>query len=296
MATNADRKPIVERLGYAPGSKLLIVHADDIGMSHNVNVASLDAMTRGWVSSGSIMVPCPWFPEAAIMAKEHPELDLGIHATLTSEWLYYRWRPVAASEHAIGLLDSDGFMWRDVEGTAGHASVREIETEIRAQVQRALDFGIRPTHLDTHMGTVYARPEYFDAYRRVAHEFELPYMVPRPTADPLSADDPRRRIYTPERLAEIESAGDVMLDAITYHIPVGPRDRLQFYLTFIGNLRPGLTQLVIHCGGDTEELRAITSNWENRVADAQAWVHPAIKDALDEHKIHLVRWRDIKGL
>ena len=150
-----------QKLGYGPNDKLIIVHADDIGMSHSVNTASIEAFKHNMVTSGSIMVPCPWFPEIADYAKQHPELDLGIHLTLTSEWKYLRWRPVAPIDKVPGLLDEQGFMWKSERQTAMQATPQEIETELRAQIDRALAFGIKPTHLDTHMGTLYTRQDFF---------------------------------------------------------------------------------------------------------------------------------------
>jgi len=289
-------KSLAEHLGYPPQAKLLIVHADDVGMSHNVNAATLEAMTKGWVSSASIMVPCPWFPEAAAIAKEHPDLDLGLHLTLTSEWRYYRWRPVAPIAKVRGLLDPEGYMWRGVAETLAHASPREIETEIRAQVRRALDFGIRPTHLDSHMGTLFASPAYFDAYRKVAHEFKLPYLVPRPRPELLARFPEAKAIFTPERLAQVESSDDVMIDYLIPGIEAPPEKRTQAYVELMKQIRPGVTELIIHCGGDTQELRAITSNWGARVADARAFTDPAVKKAIAEAGIKLIRWRDLKKL
>lgn len=296
VMAGAQEKSLVERLGYPPDTKLLIVHADDMGMSHNVNVATLEAMTKGWVSSASIMVPCPWFPEAAAMAREHPELDFGLHLTLTSEWRYYRWRPVSPIDKVRGLIDHEGYMWRDVASTARSATAEQVETEIRAQVQRAIAFGIQPTHLDTHMGTLYSRPEFFDAFRKVAHEFKVPYMLPRPTPELIASADPAGRIFTAERLEAIRASGDIMIDYLVYDVRKRPEERLDFYVNLIKSLKPGVTQLIIHCGRDTEELRAITGNWANRVADARAFTNPAIKKALQQSGVRLLKWRQLRKL
>ena len=144
--------------------KLLIIHADDVGMCHSVNEATILALEGGIVTSGSIMVPCPWFLEIAEYCRENPEADLGIHITLTSEWKHYRWRPVSSINKVPGLIDEEGYLWHSEKDVAKHASPAEVEIEIRAQVQRAIDFGIKPTHIDTHMGTVYETPEFFAAY------------------------------------------------------------------------------------------------------------------------------------
>jgi chitin disaccharide deacetylase len=172
-----------QQLGYGPNDKVLMVHADDIGMSHSVNVATIEAFKKGLVTSGSVMVPCPWFPEIAAYAREHPELDLGLHLTLTSEWKYLRWRPVASPEKVKGLLDEEGFMWRSERQTATKATPLEVETELRAQIERALQFGLKPTHLDTHMGTLYTRKDFFDVYTKLGKEYGIPVMVMRPTPE-----------------------------------------------------------------------------------------------------------------
>ena len=110
-----------QQLGYNANDKVILVHADDIGMSHSVNTATIEAFKRGAISSGSIMVPCPWFAEIAAHAREHPELDLGLHLTLTSEWKYFRWRPVAPPDKVRGLIDEEGYMWRSERQTAAKA-------------------------------------------------------------------------------------------------------------------------------------------------------------------------------
>ena len=144
---------MAERLGYNQNDKLLIIHADDIGMSHSVNKATIEAFKAGIVTCGSIMVPCPWFTEFAAYYRENPGLDIGVHLTLTSEWKYYRWGTVASKDKVPSLIDEEGFMWRSYEEFNQHAKPEEVEIELRAQIERVLQFGIKPTHIDTHMGT-----------------------------------------------------------------------------------------------------------------------------------------------
>jgi len=143
-------------------------------MCHFVNQATKKAYEKGTVSSGSLMVPCPWFIEAAAYFRAHPEFDVGLHLTLTSEWELYRWQPVASKDRVPGLIDQDGFLWRSSEEVAQHATPEEVETETRAQVERAKHFGIRPTHLETHMGTLFARFEGVEVYYKVADEYGIP--------------------------------------------------------------------------------------------------------------------------
>src|SRR5882724_10055208 len=167
-------KTLVERLGYPRDTKLLIVHGDDLGMAHSINAASIKAFETGLVSSGSIMVPCPWLPEIAAYARSHPEADLGLHLTLTSEWSSYRWGPVLPRDRVSSLLDHNSYFYLTESEAASHANAREVEAEIRAQIDRARAFGIKPTHLDSHMGTLYQNKTLFETFLRVARDNKLP--------------------------------------------------------------------------------------------------------------------------
>src|SRR5579862_5072888 len=172
----AQTRNTAERLGYPADAKLLIVHADDLAVSHSQDQASFTALDHGAASSASIMVPCPWLTEVAEYAKTHPDADLGLHLTLTSEWKNYRWGPVASRDLVPGLLGPDGNLWPDVPFVVKSAKPEEVETEIRAQVERAMKVGIHPTHLDSHMGTLFTAP-YFAAYVKVAREYGLPFLA-----------------------------------------------------------------------------------------------------------------------
>ena len=173
----SQTKTVAERLGYPADTKLVIVHADDLGMSHSINEATIKAFSSGLVNSGSIMMPCSWVPEIAAYARTNPQADLGLHLTLTSEWQKYRWRPLLAGGAVPSLLDNDGYLYLTERDAASHANVTEAEKEIRAQIERATKLGIRPTHLDSHMGTLYQTKELFEMLVRVARENKLPIRV-----------------------------------------------------------------------------------------------------------------------
>src|SRR3984893_9015415 len=166
----AQTKTIAERLGYPADAKLLIVHADDLAVAHSVDSASFDALDKNAVASASVMVPCPWLTEVASYAKEHPDADLGLHLTLTSEWKTYRWSPVESKDKVPSLLDPSGYFWPDTDHH--NLNPEEAEREIRAQIERAASMGIHPTHLDTHMGVLFSRPDLFAVYLKVAHEYK----------------------------------------------------------------------------------------------------------------------------
>src|SRR5215467_9970689 len=165
------QQTLAERLGYPRDAKLIIVHADDLGMAHSVNAATTKAFETGLVNSGSIMAPCPWLNEIAAYARANPQADLGLHLTLTSEWTNIRWGPVVSKDRVSSLLDKDGYLRSTESEAAQNADPKEVELEIRAQIERAKALGIVPTHLDSHMGTLYQNKALFDVFLRVAREY-----------------------------------------------------------------------------------------------------------------------------
>ncbi|MGC8759831.1 MAG: polysaccharide deacetylase family protein [Bryobacteraceae bacterium] len=276
------------------GKKYLIVHADDAGMCHSANAATIEALEKGLVSSASVMMPCPWVQEFADWARSHPEKDIGLHLTLTSEWKYYRWRPVAPWDKVRGLIDREGYMWRDVRSVAMNARPEEIETELRAQIERARDYGIRFTHFDSHMGTLFARPDYFAVYTKLADEYGVPCMLPRPNE--ANAADLKGYPITPEMLREKEQAGFRMLDRLITGVPGRtPAERRESYLKLLGSLKPGVTKLIIHLAKDDPEIRAVTNNWEQRWADFLFWTSDDARRAVEKHGIELYTYRRLAG-
>jgi chitin disaccharide deacetylase len=286
----AQTKTIAERLGYPADSKLLILHADDLAVAHSVNTASFDALDKdkGAVTSASIMVPCPWITEVAAYAKAHPDADLGLHLTLTSEWNTYRWGPVASSDKVPSLLNEDGTFWSETAQVATHAKPQEAEIEIRAQIDRAIALGIHPTHLDSHMGSLFfTTPELFAAYVKIAHDYHLPFLAARIAGTTL-----------PPSITE----KDVVLDAVVMADPkVRPDQWKDFYLNAIKNLKPGVTEIIVHLGHDDAELQAVTvghpdygSAWRQR--DYDLVTNPEFKKALQENHVILIKWKDLQKL
>ncbi|MCI0485725.1 MAG: polysaccharide deacetylase family protein [Blastocatellia bacterium] len=286
----AEVETLAERLGYSPRAKLLIVHADDLGMARSVNAASIKAFETGLVNSGSIMVPCPWFPEIASYARSHPEADLGLHLTLTSEWTSYRWGPVLSKGNAASLLDREGYFHLTETEAAKHMDAREAEAEIRAQIERARAFGIRPTHLDSHMGTLYQNRTLLETLLRVARDYKLPVR--------LSREWFTRIPYLPSML----EPNDICIDHVISIGPdVPPEGWGAFYADAIKSIRPGVTEMIIHLAYDDEEMRAATVNhpdwgagWRQR--DFDFFTNDSLRRLLKENDIKLITWREIGKL
>ena len=278
---------LTERLGYPPGTKLIIVHADDLGETHAVNAAAMKALQGGTINSASLMVPCPWFPEMADYAKSHPDADFGLHLTLTSERVYYRWGPVAPADKVPSLVDENGYFYHDWEHNT-HVNAKEVEVELRAQIERALAMGVRPTHLDSHQyRLIMYGKELFDVFLRVAHDYKLPVFV---TRDWFAAYPYLQASLGP---------GDIVLDhTVTIEPEVPPEKWGEFYLAALKNLQPGVTEFVIHPGFDDEELRAATrerSTWGSawRQRDYDFFTSEQFREVLAQQHIQLITWREL---
>jgi predicted glycoside hydrolase/deacetylase ChbG (UPF0249 family) len=280
-------KSLVERLGYARDAKLLIVHADDLGMTHSVNAASIKGLETGLVTSASIMVPCPWFPEIAGYAKAHPEIDFGLHLTLTSERVFYRWGPVASRDKVPSLVDSNGYFHLDWPEST-HIDAKEVELELRAQVDKAIAMGLRPTHLDSHQYRLFVNgKDMFQSVLRVAHDYKLPVFMVRDWF----ADRP----YLEAAL----NPDDLVVDhTVTINPGVRPEKWADFYVTALKNLQPGVTVFIIHLAFDDVEMRAATRErdtwgaaWRQR--DFDFFTSPQFKALLREQNIQLISWREL---
>jgi len=285
----AQTKTVAERLGYPADSKLLIVHADDLAVAHSVDTASFDALDKKAVTSASIMVPCAWLTEVASYAKEHPDADLGLHLTLTSEWKIDRWGPASSSGKVSSLLDPSGYLWSETASAAQNIKPEDAEREIRAQIERAIALGIHPTHLDSHMGVLFSKLELFAVYVKVAHEYKLPFLAVRiPNA--------------PAQLLAVLSEKDVILDSVVMASPtVHANEWRDFYANAVKNLKPGVTEMIVHLGHDDTELQAVTldhpdfgSAWRQR--DYDFVTSPEFMKALEENHVILVKWKDLKKL
>jgi predicted glycoside hydrolase/deacetylase ChbG (UPF0249 family) len=270
---------LAERLGFAADDRLLIINCDDLGSSHAANSGVFDALRNGLATSATLMVPCPWGREAA--ARYRGE-DVGVHLTLNAEYELYRWGPIT---QAPSLLGGDGGFPRTVEDVWEHADLDEVRRELRAQIERAILWGFDVTHLDSHMGTLQLRPEFFDIYLDLAVEFGLPLR--------LSGASTERMVGFPFRkLAEEE--GVVFPDHFVLVTGVGSRRSVE---RVVGDLRPGVTEVYVHPALDTPELRAFAPDWAARVDDHQlVTTDSELAITLQRAGVHRIGFRRLREL
>ena len=281
---------LAEQLGFDKNTKLLIIHADDIGLAHSVNTATIKAFEGAGINSASIMAPCPWFPEIATYAKDHTEYDFGLHLTLNAEWKNYRWGGVSPATEIPSLLDKNGFFYRSVKEVVEHANPIEVEKELIAQVERALAFGVKPTHLDNHMGSLFATPELFQIYLKVGKMYNLPVFIPLNAA----------KGY-PE-LMNVIGEQQVFVDnymMMNTNRPVSEWN--EFYIDIVQQLQPGLNELIVHVAIDNSEMQAVTIDHDDfgsawRQNDLNTLLSKEFKSALKENNIKLITWKEIGNL
>lgn len=290
VTVKTEPRTLAERLGHPRDAKLLIVHADDLGMTHSINAAIITALETGLVNSSSLMAPCPWFPEAADYAKRHPEADFGVHLTLTSERVFYRWGPAASKDEVASLVDEHGYFHRDWT-QAMSIDPQAAEIEIRAQIARARAFGVQPTHLDSHQYRLYRHGKpLVDVLLRIAREHELPVFMAR--------DWFARWPYLEASLTK----DDVVVDrTVTIEPDVPAEEWAVFYTDAVKSLAPGVTVFIIHPGYDDEEMRAFSREratwgaaWRQR--DFDYFTSDEFRRVLQKHSITLVTWREIGRL
>ena len=308
-AQNTD-STYAEKLGYPKNTKVVILHVDDVGMSFDSNEGAINAMTKGVATSCSIMMPCPWVPAFAHYMKEHPGLDAGLHLTLTSEWKGYRWGPLAGKSATPGLTDAEGAMWPDVQDVAQHASADEVDKEIRAQLDRARSMGIEPTHLDTHMGTLFATPAFTERYVKLGMEQHIPVMVPAGHATLI-----QQQMHFPDAfLQQIRTTGKLLWNAglpvlddlhnesYDWKIPDDIKNddkklqafKTEKYIAALKSLKPGVTMVIMHCTAPSEIFQYISDSGPVRKADMLAMMDPSFKKALTDEGIILTTWRELK--
>lgn len=297
FAQNASTT-LAEQLGYPSDARLLIIHADDLGVAHSKNSASISAWEQNGINSASIMVPTPWFPEIANYARKHPQFDLGLHLTLTAEWDFYKWNGVLPSNEIPSLVNEQDYFYAAVSDVVSNSDPAEVEKEIRAQIERAMDFGINPTHLDSHMGTLFAHPDFFEAYLKVGKEYKIPVLVPDSWLQDVNYPKEQR-----ERMMKLAEDYPVHVQQVIMLNSQTPESEwFEAYDRAIKDLEPGLNEILLHPAYDNAEMQAMTINkyhsfeaaWRQR--DYDYFTSQRLKDLLEEENIQLVTWGEIKDL
>jgi predicted glycoside hydrolase/deacetylase ChbG (UPF0249 family) len=281
--------PLAERLGFASTDRVLIVNADDVGMSHAANAATIAGMQKGLISSGTIMVPCPWFEEIAAYARETPTADFGLHLTHTSEWKVYKWGPVASKSDVPGLVTPQGYLWPDIMSVYKHATPEQAGIEARAQIRKALDAGIDVTHLDSHMGALQYDMRFHQVYRGLAKEFDLPIRM--------GNQELLEKLGGGHLRAELDADGTVYPDYLIHgeRKPGEPVD--VYWRRMLSTLKPGVTELYIHPALAGDEMQHITNSWQERDTEYHLFTDDVgIRTLLAGQDVKIIGWRRLRDL
>ena len=306
---HAQDTTYAERLGYPKGARVLLIHVDDAGLSDESNQGAIVALTDGAATSVSVMMPCPWVPGFVKWLHEHPRIDAGLHLTLTAEWDDYRWGPLSGRKAVPGLVDTTGCLWASVAQVAQHATPDEVTMEMTAQLERARAMGFEPTHLDTHMGTVYATQQFLMAYIQLGIKNHIPVMLPG-GADKLII---QQGSVSEQQAAGIRELGKLLWNAdlpvlddlhnFSYDWKV-PTDiagndqkldqwRTDRYIDALDILQPGVTMMIMHCTNASPAFIHISDSGPLRRGDMLAMLNPAFKKALHDKGIILTTWREL---
>ena len=280
---------LAQQLGYTSSDKLLIIHADDLGLARSVNKASFEALSKEFVNSASVMMPSPFAEEVAAYYLEHPQIDLGLHLTFTAEWTDYKWPGVAPANKIETLLDDEGFLHQKKVTVIKEGINAEIKTELQAQIDYARALGISPTHMDSHEGTLFFNPAFFRTYIEVGHQNQIPVFVPKLLAPHFDEHFP-----LPPQV--------VLVDQMFMALKGTELDAMEsYYVEVLSSIKPGLNQLLVHLAFDDEEMKAITKDREAygtkwRAKDYQVVSSRKFQDLLKQNEIKLIQWRDIQAV
>lgn len=295
--------PLVEQLGYGPESRLVIFHADDVGMCHGSNQAYLDLCAAGILQTGSVMIPCPWSPAVVRACQQNPALDIGVHLTLTSEWAGYRWGPISTCDPASGLLDGEGYFWHRVEGVQSHLQPAAAMQEMRAQIERVRQAGVDFTHLDTHMGAA-TIPDLIEHYVALGFAYGVPILLPRRIDDyirTLGLAGPEEDAWL-TFAAAVEARGMPLVDwfRITpaYHTNANANSeaRIDLYESILHELPPGVTYFSLHpnAPGDIETIVPERAYW--RTFEYRYFQSERLRDFLKTEQIIPIGYRVIRNI
>jgi hypothetical protein len=282
-----------EKLGWPAGTRALILHVDDAGMSYDSDLGTIEAIEQGVATSLSVMMPCPWVPHIVKWIKQSGA-DAGLHLTMTSEWDDYRWGPVAGKPAVPGLVDEEGALWDNVPLVVQHATADEVETEIRAQLDRARAMGFEPTHMDSHMGTLFETAQFMERYIKVGIEEKIPVMFPGGHNYYIGGDSPERMAMARSMGRMIWEGGLPVLDDL-HNRSYGWKttDKTDQYIEAVRGLKPGVTMMIMHCTRPTEVFEHISSSGTTRLGDLNAMLDPRLRKAIEEEGIVLTTFREL---
>ena len=276
-------------LGFNENDKLLIIHADDLGLSRSVNELSLKALDSNYVNSASIMMPTPEVEEVVKHLIENPTLDIGLHLTVTSEWESYKWDGISPKDSIPSMIDEYGNFYEKKKNFIKNANPEEVRMELQSQIDYARSLGINPSHIDSHEGALFFSPEIFKVYLEVAEKNNLPAFVPKELSPHFD-----KNFSKPKNLVIVEKLymADKSIEFENWE---------NYYHSIIKELKPGLNEIIVHLGTDNEELKDITSN---RVAFGSKWRNldyeiissAKFRSLLKENDIKLVNWTHIKNI
>ncbi len=295
MNSAQERITNAEKLGFPKGKKILLLHCDDAGMCEEANIAVQSYVLKGDVLSAAVMMPCPNAEDMVEWAKKHPTADIGVHLTLTSEWKKYRWTTITEPTKVPGLIDPEGKMWHEVPNVVMHASPKEVETEIHAQIDKMIKMGYRPSHIDTHMGTLYGSPE----FAKVFFETAVKYNIPANAID-LSDKD----VAAHYRAAGYPINDDMIKFLEAYPLPKldnftsapdgkSYQDKKENFIKLVQALKPGLTEIIFHPSILTENLKSITGSAQQRAWEAEMFSDPEVKQFFKANDIEITTWTEI---
>jgi len=297
LSTNAETNavapppapPLAERLGFKATDKILIVNVDDVGNSHAANAAVIDAMENGLATSATIIVPGPWFPEIAAYAKARPTSDFGVHLAHTSEWKTLKWGPVANKSDVPGLVDPQGYLWPDIMSVYKNSNPGQAYIEARAQIKKALDAGVDVTHIDSHMGTLQYNEDYFQVYRRLPKEFNLPLRM--------GSQELLEKQGGGQQRGQLDSDGTIYPDYLIHGDRKPGEPIRDYWKRSISSLRPGVTELYIHASVAGDEIKHITNSWQDRAAEYELFTRdPEVRRILDSQEVKRIGYRALRDL
>jgi hypothetical protein len=308
MAKGAD-STYAEKLGFPKNAKVVILHVDDAGMSYDSNEGAILALTKGVATSTSVMMPCPWVPGFVQFLKAHPQIDAGLHLTLTSEWKKYRWGPLSGKPTTPGLVDGEDCLWPNVADVVQHATAQEVGTEIQAQLARALGMGFKPTHIDTHMGTLLATPAFAQQYVQLGIKNHIPVMLPGGHATLIA----QQMHATQQLMAQMRMMGnwlwqaglpvldDLYNESYDWQNPPNTLHndsllqifRTNQYIQALNSLKPGITMIIMHCTATSPQFKEISDSGPTRRGDLLAMLNPQLKAYIQQKGIILTTWREL---